>query len=827
MGAPARISIQANKLGPEIPASMYGIFYEEINHAGDGGLYAELIQNRSFEETVPIEGCELVDGKCRAFPGEHYRSGTNKNFEMPWKFSTPWPGWFLETGGGKAEISLQTNDTINLENVNYLRVAVAEAGPQANIRLLNEGFWGINTRAGEKYELSFFARASAGFDGRLTVGLLGQQGKVLAQKEIRGVTSGSWKKYTASFSPSGSDTQARFFLQPHSAGTLDLDVVSLFPAKTYKDHPNGMRPDIAKLLEGMKPAFMRFPGGCYVEGATFANRYRWKETIGDVSQRPGHWCLWKYRSTDGLGYHEYLQLCEDIGAQAMYVINVGLSCEFRHGDFIPESQLQEYVQDALDAIEYALGTPSSKWGRVRAQNGHAKPFPLKYVEIGNENHGERYRRHYNVFYKAIKGAWPELTLILNTGTGEFRPEDGQGVDKIEMADEHFYRNPEWMFDNFGRYDATPRDRGFTLYVGEYACNKNVGKGNLLAALSEAAFMMGMERNSDVVKMTSYAPLFFNVNRLDWPVNMIGYDSAVAFGRSTYYVQKLFTLHRPDVNVATAFEMQTASVKPAFVWQIGLGTYGTSAEFKDLKVEVAGKEAYAADFVGRAGEWKPSAGQWSSAPGGYAQTSEDKSRIMSWLDARMFTNYTLTVKARKVSGTEGFLIGFGRQPNEYYHLNLGGFKNTRHAFEKFVPQTEKPGTTQNGSIQPGRWYDIKLVVNNDRVQAFLDGKQVSEIMGKSAARFFAIAGLDRKAGEVVIKVVNGNEAPVTSQVSLAGVKNIKPQGRIITLSGKLTDENDVQNPTRITPLETSFNGFQAEFSQTFPPASLTILRIKAK
>ncbi len=553
------ITVRADRAGPDISRSMYGLFYEEINHAGNGGLYAEMIRNRSFEEPLPIEGCTLVDGVCIGPDSPNYRSGQNKDWRVPWSFPTPWPFWSLDTRQAEAALAIETNDTVHPKNANYLRLDVRRIEPGGAVRLLNEGYWGVAVKAGETYDGSFFARVPRGnFEGRVTVGVADAAGRVLGSAEVAGVAGAAWKKYTASFTVTATDPKAVFFLQPDAAGVLDLDVISLFPRNTFRNRPNGLRADLAQLLADLKPAFLRFPGGCVVEGATFANRYRWKETIGPIETRPGHWSLWRYRDTDGLGYHEFLQLCEDLKCDALYVANAGLSCTYSNGDYLPEERLGEIIQDILDAVEYALGGPDTRWGAERVKNGHPAPFPLKYLEIGNENYGPIYDRYFHRIAKAVRDAWPQVVLIGNTRN-----------NKAPIVDEHFYRDPAWMFEHFSHYDQVPRDRPYKVYAGEYACNKQVGSGNLLAALSEAAFMMGMERNGDVVIMASYAPLFFNVHDIKWPVNMIGFDAAGSFARTTYYVQKMFTDHRPDTNLATAVTPPAEFPKDRFFATAGL------------------------------------------------------------------------------------------------------------------------------------------------------------------------------------------------------------------------------------------------------------------
>jgi alpha-L-arabinofuranosidase len=324
------------------------------------------------------------------------------------------------------------------------------------------------------------------------------------------------------------DASARLVI----AGKAWLDMVSLFPA----DAVHGFRPDLLAMLKAMQPAFVRFPGGCYVEGDKLEEAFRWKKTIGDIAARPGHWNLWNYRSTDGLGYHEYLQLCEDLGAAPLFVINCGMSHEEQRKQTGPPAN--EYVQDALDAIEYANGPVYSRWGALRAQAGHPAPFNLRYMEIGNENGGPMYHAHYALFHDAIKARYPAMTLIAN---------DWQGLPKnrpLDMIDSHAYTAPAAMCNMSTRYDHASRT-GPKVYFGEYAVTEQAGRGNLQAAVAEAAFMTGLERNGDLVAMASYAPLFECVGYQKWNPNAIVFDDSRAYGIPSYYVQAMFAVNRVD------------------------------------------------------------------------------------------------------------------------------------------------------------------------------------------------------------------------------------------------------------------------------------------
>ncbi len=535
---PATVTVDLSTPGHAVPSTLWGIFFEEINHAGEGGLYAELVQNRDFEATTLPEGWR-VDGTNVATP-----NGWKK---AAW-FTNDLPGWSpVKEGNADGEIALDSTNSLNEKNPHSLRLTVKTPGDRCGVA--NEGFWGMNIQRDEWYDLTFFARSDrpAGQPGiGLTVSLESPDAKQVCVRatipEI-GRGGGSWHRYTLPLHSISTVPNARMVITMDEPGTVWLDCVSLFPRKTFMNRTNGMRPDIAKMLVDLHPGFLRFPGGCVVEGATVESRIRWKDSIGDISQRKGGFDLWGYYNTYGLGFHEYLQLAEDLGAKPMYVINSGQSCQARRPEFVPDNQLTNYVQESLDALQYAMGPADSEWGAKRAANGHPEPFKIDYVEIGNENSGSNYTKHYPIYYQAIKDKWPGIITIADT------TRSGMEDQPMEYVDDHFYRNPSQFFAMADYYDKTNRD-GHKIYVGEYAVNRGVGAGNLFGALSEAVFMLNLEKNSDIVTMASYAPLFENVNQRDWPVNLILYDSSRVVGRSSYQVQKMFSQNRPDVTLPT-------------------------------------------------------------------------------------------------------------------------------------------------------------------------------------------------------------------------------------------------------------------------------------
>ena len=789
-GNPAQITVQLDKPGHKIPPTLWGIFFEDINLSTDGGIYPELVRNRSFEDGEAPTSWKLVNGP-----------------------------------GGKSEMAIDSGKPLNPFNRRSLRVSV-----DGTASLVNEGYWGMNLVKGESYTLKLAARATNGFKGPLTAQIIGKTGVKLAGGEISGLT-GDWQYYSIILTAAETDTGARLELSAAGKGTLFLDMVSLMPNKTWKNH--GLRPDLAGALDGLKPAFVRFPGGCWVEGDDMARMYHWKKTIGDIALREPLWNIWGYNATHGLGFHEYLQLTEDLGATPLFCINVGMS----HKEVIPMDQMGQWVQDALDAIEYANGPTNTVWGGLRARNGHPAPFHLKYLEIGNENGGAPYRERWALFVQAIKSRYPEVQLIANHWQGGYPKEPTP-----DIVDEHYYNTPEFFMQQAGHYDNYDRN-GPKIFVGEYAVTRNCGLGNLRAAIGEAAFMTGIERNSDVVVMASYAPLFVNMNHRHWNPDLINFDSARWYGLPGYYVQQLFSEHRGDVTVPVSVEAG-ASAPETMTGAIGVGTWNTQAEFKDVQVTAPdGRVLFRSDFSRNTEGWKLlGGGDWKVEDGALKQTAE-KEFVRAVAGDRSWTDYTLQLKARKLAGHEGFLVLFHiNEDEDRTWWNLGGWRNTKHGVELGGIIAEK-----KGSIETGKWHDIKVVTRGQGIKCYLDGKLVHDVNhGAVAAPLYACAARDERTGDVIVKVVNASAGPMETQINLAGPPALTGQGMAIVLtsaSGK--DENSLDTPTRVSPRSepvrfkgtsitriaspksepVSFKG--ASLTRAFPGNSFTVLRLKTR
>ena len=520
----ATVTVGVDRPGARINPAMWGVFFEDINFGADGGLYAELIKNRGFEFPEPLMGWIQIS---------------------PFK--------------AKGQLSVRTEDPFNPDNPLYVRLQSEGTAP---FGISNEGFRGMGVRQGETYDFSAQVRGVAGTP-KLSVRLYSGDGAVLASADL-GNFSGSWSKVAATLHPTDTDPKARLAVLVDGKGALDLDFVSLFPEHTWKNRPGGLRTDMVQALADMHPGFMRFPGGCIVEGSVLARRYQWKNTIGPIEGRKLLFNRWNneflhrptpdYYQSFGLGFFEFFQLCEDIGAQPLPILNCGMACQFNSGELCPLDELDPYIQDALDLIEFANGPEASFWGARRAAMGHPAPFNLQMLGIGNEQWGLQYFDRYERFARVLKEKHPEISLVAAAGPDPADPRFRLAWTKLrelhaDIIDEHCYAAPDWFFSNTHRYDRYDRN-GPKVFMGEYAAQSVVtasprNRNTFRCAMAEAAYLTGLERNADVVRMASYAPLFANTEAWQWTPDLIWVDSLHVVRTPNYHVQSLFARNRGD------------------------------------------------------------------------------------------------------------------------------------------------------------------------------------------------------------------------------------------------------------------------------------------
>jgi len=769
----AVLTLHADREGPKVSPLLYGIFFEDINCSADGGLYAELVRNRSFEDSEQPEY------------------------------------WSVDSSGpALVNLAIDVSRPISARNGKSLKVTIDDPG-SGRVGIVNGGFWGIAVKQGENYRISLQARAGAGFAGPLTVTLESKRGAVYA-RQTTGPLTRDWRTHDCALKADATDPQARLVISTAGKGTFWLDMVSLFPVRTWKDRPGGLRPDLAGMLADLKPSFVRFPGGCWVEGDTMKFAYRWKQTIGAISERRTQYNIWNYHATHGLGFHEYLQMCEDLGAEPLFVINCGMS----HRENVPMDKMQEFVQDALDAIQYCNGPADSTWGSVRARNGHPAPFGLKYMEIGNENGGPAYQERYALFHDAIKKRDSSMILIANVPTTS-RPAD--------VVDEHYYSSPEFFIQQADRYDKYER-KGPKIYVGEYAVTQGCGQGNLRGAVGEAAFMIGMERNPDVVAMASYAPLFVNVNHRGWNPDLINYDSSRVYGIPSYHVQRMFSANRGDL-VLPVDVSGPSHEEGTRGGAIGVGTWATRAEFKDLKVTRGDQTLYSADLNGSGTRgWKLLGGDWKVEDGALRQTrlGENISAVAGNKD---WTDYTFSLKARKLGGAEGFLILFRVQDeNQKSWWNIGGWGNSRHAIEI----GGEIGQSVPGHIETGRWYDIRIELAGSSMKCYLDGKLVHEASTPRMKAIHASATREKSSGDIILKVVNAFGQALATDIGFRGIARLRGPARAVMLTAENpSDENSLFNPSKVAPVTLDIDVGAAAIRHTFPGNSVSVIRVKGE
>ncbi len=737
------ITIDVDNPTVELSPHLYGLFYEDINFAADGGLYAELVQNRSFEY-FPVNGNDPAGREL------HPLSAWDK----------------VERDGASCELAVVDEDPLNANNTNYLEVRIAAPG-RAGVR--NLGFDGVRLDGGASYDLSLYARTIDWTgEGRLDITLEDPQGRVLGKAVVDGI-GGEWKKYEATLTSSATSDVGRLVATTPGRGTLALDMVSLFPQDTWKGRRNGLRKDLVEALADLNPKFLRFPGGCIAHGHGLDNVYHWKDTVGDVAERKPNWNLWGYHQTYGLGFYEYFLLCEDLGMQPLPVVPVGVSCGFRGPqEAVPMEEMDACVQDALDLVEFANGPADSEWGSVRAEMGHPEPFGMEFICIGNEPHDNRlFRDRFPLFVEAIRDRHPDLKIIGTSGLGWQIPiYDLMTEHAVHSSDEHYYEDPTWFLDNVDRFDNFDRDKP-KIFIGEYASRGRT----LFNAVAEAAYLTGVERNGDIVDMTCYAPLFANVDHTQWNPDLIYFDKRTV--------------------VRTSIEVE--------------------------KLAVNGEEI---DPV----EWNSSGGDFREEGGRWVQRDVGVEGVLL-MSGRSFEGeaVTYTLRARKLAGEEGFLVAFGGTGrHDTYWWNLGGWENTAHGIERIEGVSSRQLDRRDGTIETGRWYDLKVELTPGRIRCFLDRELVHDV-DLDPPGVCVSSTLDREAGEVIVKLVNPTENPKDSRVRLDGVGAVEPEARLLVLTGDREATNTVLHPDRVRTVERTIE-VAREFDHLLPAMSVQFIRI---
>ena len=852
----------------DVSPMLYGIFFEDINFAADGGLYAEMVQNRSFEFNKIAQGNELH-------------------------------AW---TKVGDAEVTVIKDDAAGRLNENNPNYAVIKNTGDSPAGIENSGFLeGMYIKADEQYRCSFYARALDGYTGKIYVSLRASK-DIVASAAVTGITKG-WTKYTVTLTPEKSAAKNVFLQITADKGSVALDMISLFPADTYKGRENGLRRDLVEKIEALSPSFIRFPGGCVIEGYTLALAYDWKDSVGvdkngepllfngtygDVAARKMGQNIWtderltndKFPSfmTYGLGFYEYFLLCEDVGAVGVPVLNCGMRCQGQGiGNNASEKELQGYIQDALDLVEFCRGDSSTKWGKLRTDMGHREPFALKYICIGNEQYGGVFYSNYTAFVEAFEKArtetpalYGDIELIFSAGLDD--GEGGSGYSNSyqyaakwiqehpgkEMTafagatDHHYYNTPEWFFTHNDYYDEANYSRdiadyknakfcgGINVFLGEYAARSNT----LKAALAEASYMTGLERNSDIVVMAAYAPLFGNTTATHWAPDLIWFNNHTTTASVNYYMQQVFSN-----NAATQVlksEMDAVPVgSEGLSGKVGVGTWSTAAKFDNIKItnndtgEVLASEDFSTDDSIK--KWTMiSDGSWRIDDGALMQSNArtDVDRYSSTGAAAYFgdtswENYTYELDATKLTGSEGFLIPFAvKDKNNNVFWNIGGWGNTVSCLQEVSggAKSGQLGNVKKCVIKVNKTYHLKIVVSGSLVKCYInDDLYIDYDFGSSTMlENYQVTGYDEKTGDIIIKFVNTTGSEKTVAISLAGDPSLTGFADIYTVAGhSLADDNILGSKEAVTLETGKTDGIRAAFNYTVPQYSVTVLRLHTR
>ncbi len=867
-----QLEVDAGKEVHEISDMLYGIFFEDINFAADGGLYAELVKNRSFEFT------QLADGNEKH-------------------------GW-SDVGQISAKVTVgDKQNGLNINNTNYM---VMENTGSDRAGIANEGFLdGMAVTQDAEYTFSIYAKGLDGYTGPLYIDIMVNNESVASGK-IDGITD-AWKQYSLSLKSTQTASKKVTLQVTMDQGKAAVDMVSLFPKDTYKNRENGLRKDLAEKLEALHPAFLRFPGGCVIEGANLDLAYNWKDSIGvdengdplkfndtygDVAGRKQGVNIWTNLSmTDdpwpsfmsyGLGFYEFFLLAEDIGAVGVPVLNCGLACLARGnttGPALDSAEFKQYIQDALDLVEFCRGDETTKWGAVRVAMGHKEPFALKYIGIGNEQWTEEYYKRYEAFVDAFakaKEERPELfkdvEIMYSSGTDDgdsgthyiqsyqeverwLKENPGKKISDFAGAtDHHYYNTPNWFLEHSNYYDEENYSRteltdtvfggALPVFLGEYAAQSNT----LEAALAEAAYMTGLERNGDIIKMAAYAPLFGNLTATHWSPDLIWFNNRTSTASINYYVQQIFSnnagtaLYNSTLKGAEGEKKETETLSG----KVGLATWNTSAYFDNVKVvdndtgKVLGEQDFSKDTL--SSDWeKVSDGNWAVKDGRLEQSN-------TWSDVGTYgntgsavyygdntwRNYTFTVDATKTGGDEGFLIPFAvGDKNNNYFWNIGGWGNTVSALQRVKDGSKSDAlgvTSKPVVIEQNKTYQLKVEVTENNVKCYIDGELYVDYTPAptSKAEAYQVVSTD-ESGDIIIKLVNVEGEEKTVAVDLKNAELAGETAEVSIVGGSSLKNDNILGQKETVTLKSGKeeSGVKNQFNFTLPKYSVTVIRIPTK
>lgn len=818
---------------------LYGIFLEDINYAVDGGMYAELVKNRSFE----------------------YGAAANNNNKHGW-LNTNAEVLSFEVYNGSEDLSY-----LNENNPNYAILTNTSSDYEG---IVNLGYLsGLAITEGVNYDFSIYLKSNTSYDGTVHIVLKSTDGEIYAECEIMNITD-EWMKYSCTLTPNATVSKNLRLSVEITKGSLCMDMVSLMTTDTYKG--SAVKREIGEYLEALNPSFLRFPGGCVIEGNSLESIYSWKDsigngmefningeiTVGDVAARPQGKSIWNGNKTDpyyttyGLGFYEYFLLCEDLDTLPVPVLNAGMTCQVQSKKYIvfglDSDEFKQCVQDALDLVEFCLGDESTYWGNVRIAMGHPDPFPLTYIGIGNEQWQREYHQHYAAFVDAFEAAAKEnpelygnIQLILANGptSGDTYGWDYLALNPDEVTgliDEHYYESPNWFLTNTTRYDNYDRDTQAEVFLGEYAAKSNT----LEAALAEAAFMTSLERNADIVKLACYAPLFGNSKSNQWAPDLIWFSNQSVFGSVNYYVQEMFSNNVGVKTLPSSLDFGTKSNEEELHGLSGLASWKTKVAYDNFMItsNEDGSTLYQCTFddasILSTDHWQENDGNWSIEDGRLIQSntsdpSDTNNGDSIYVGDLNWKNYTITVDAEILGGSEGFIIPICvENTSNNIFWNLGGWNNTVSCLQIVSGNSKSgqiSGTVKNCTLRKNEVYQLKVVVSNSNIKCYVNDELYIDYDVTSPQKLYETASID-ESGDLILKLVNVTEDTLTVATTLNQFDTTlyDETATVLTLAGnELKDTNSFAQPETIVPSESTLK-ISETFSTTLPKYSVTIIRI---
>lgn len=774
----ASISIDVESLTQPVNPVFYGVSLEELGHAVEGGIYAELIQNRSFEDGIAPLNCPFDRNRKLLI--------TPNGFAIPFCGEDSIVGWH--------KLSVNTHVTpdrtvlINDKNKRSLSVGVYNTGTHGRGGVVAEGYKGIAVRKGEKYNLSLYLKSAYTLPGKINIAIETADTKHTLTDVYQVSPLTEWQHLQHTFTATDNVDDAVLTITADSTAMFWIDVVSLFPQKTWKERKNGFRADLMEAIANLKPGFIRFPGGVFVEGYTAGTYPEWKETIGNISERKHFWSIAGYGTTNGAGFHEYLQLCEDLKAEPVYVVNCGITSQQARPRYEEMKTMDVFVQNALDAIEYANAPADSVWGAVRVKNGHAAPFGLKYIEIGNENFGPEYHRRYELFKNAIQEKYPDVTVLAT---------DSLPKNRWNWIDHHFYAGEMFLMAHHDHYNPDKYSRRLPpVCVGAFSAADNPEVATLRKAVAEACFMVGLERNQDIVKLAAYAPLLANTAYASGQPAAINFNNNQLLKTPSYYLLQLFASNRGDEVLKT--EVASYQKPQVTFGAAGVYLFDNAYELTDVKLDSL---QYPVTF-------EPN--KWN-----YIMFGDSAAH-----------DYVLSARIRRTkgSGPIQFNLRDNRKlNNERNHIAFTVGTDASNLFYHVGKTSELLSVYPQQPFINNTWYDVKVVCKDELIKCYVNDLLIHEVTMRSIPSLVSVASLDKKNNQLILKVVNTTYREEKTRIDITGVR-VSSDVEITEMVGD-PDGYNTYTSSDIIPVKktVSLSGI-SPLIYSFPPNSITIMRL---